>query len=169
MNIYLVGFMGTGKTSVGKVLAKELNMRFVEMDEVIEQREKRPITEIFAKDGEEAFRKIEKGLVAEISKEDNLVVSCGGGVVLDNENIKNLKSSGIMICLWAEPEVIYERTKDQFHRPLLNVKDPKKRIKELFNYRRPFYEVSDYSIDTSNLSIREVVDKIIKVIKNKKD
>jgi shikimate kinase len=167
VNIYLVGFMGTGKTSVAKILAGRLKMQFVEMDSEIEKREDKPITRIFSEEGEDYFRKAEKETTAEISKKDNLVVSCGGGVVLDEDNIEKLKKTGIVICLWAGPNTIYERVKEKKHRPLLNVENPKKRIEELLEARRPFYEKSDYSIDTSNLSLEEAANKIIKIIENR--
>ncbi len=168
MNIYLVGFMGTGKTSVAKVLAKRLSRKFIEMDEAIEKREKRPITEIFRINGEDYFRRVEKEIVEDISKKNNLAVSCGGGVVLDKDNIKNLKKSGIVICLWANPDVIYKRIRGQSHRPLLNVDHPGERIKELLDARKTFYDKADYKIDTSNLTIQEATGEIIKLIENKK-
>ena len=160
--------MGTGKTSVAKVLAKRLSRKFIEMDEAIEEREKRTITEIFRINGEDYFRRVEKEIVENISKRNNLAVSCGGGVVLDEDNIKNLKKSGIVICLWANPDVIYKRVRGRTHRPLLNVDHPRERIKELLDARKTFYDKSDYKIDTSNLTIQEVAGKIIKLIENKK-
>lgn len=164
VNIYLVGFMGTGKTEIAKELAKRLSRKFVEMDEAIEKREKRSITEIFRINGEDYFRKVEKEIVEDISKRNNLAVSCGGGVVLNEDNIKNLKKSGIVICLWANPDVIYKRVKGQTHRPLLNVDHPRERIKELLDARKTFYDKSDYKIDTSILTIQEVAGKIVSLI-----
>ena len=100
-NIYLVGFMGTGKTAVGKELAKKKKLQFVDLDELIELREKRVISDIFAKNGEPYFRKAEKRVLKEVSKEKKFMVACGGGIVLDKGNIKIMKETGIIICLTA--------------------------------------------------------------------
>jgi len=165
-NIYLVGFMGTGKTTVGKILAKKLKKEFVEMDEEIEKKEGRKIVDIFRLFGESYFRKVEKKVLKEIASCSNLVVSCGGGVVVDEENLKILKKTGIIICLKAIPSVIYERTKKTKERPLLNVPDPLKKIKELLARRAPFYAKADYFVDTSTLTPEEVSEEIIKILKN---
>lgn len=164
-NIVLVGFMGTGKSVVGKRVASQLNMKFINTDDIIEEKEKRPITEIFEKSGEPYFRKVEREAVREISEMDNVVIAAGGGVVLNEENIARLKKKGVLICLGAAAEVIYERTKKHKHRPLLNVKDPVSKIKELLDSRAPFYAKADYQVDTSDKSVDEVVEEIIKKIK----
>ncbi|MFH1201861.1 MAG: shikimate kinase [Candidatus Omnitrophota bacterium] len=163
-NIYLIGFMGTGKTAVGKALAKRLNLKFLDLDSLIEEKEGLKITEIFSQKGEPYFRKVEKGVVKEISQKSGLVVGCGGGVVLDNENLDNLKKTGIIVCLKASPRVILSRTKDTRYRPLLDVLDPKAKIAELLNLREPFYAKADYQIDTSSLTIDEVVANILRLI-----
>lgn len=165
MNIVLLGFMGTGKTAVGRVLAGKLKMRYVDIDTEIEKRENKKISEIFEKSGEKRFRELEKKMVSEISGRDNQVISAGGGVVLNQENIANLEKNGFLICLDAEPSVIYERTHRYIHRPLLEKKDPKKEIKELLNRRAPFYAKIKNHIDTSNLDIFEVAEKIIGIYK----
>ena len=165
-NIYLVGFMGTGKTTVGKILAKKLNREFVEMDEEIEKREGKKIVDIFRLFGEPYFRKVEKEILKEIASCSNLVVSCGGGVIVDEENLKILKETGIVICLKAKPSIIYERTKKTKERPLLNVPDPLKKIKELLARRAPFYAKADYFVNTSTLTPEEVSEEIIKILKN---
>jgi shikimate kinase len=144
-------------------------MDFIEMDEVITKRENKPINQIFKEEGEEYFRDLEKDLIEELSQENNLVVSCGGGVVLDENNVKRLKESGVMICLWANPQAIYDRVKAQKHRPLLNVSNPKAEIEELLDYRRPFYEKADHHIDTSDLSIEEVVDEVLSIARKHKE
>ncbi len=162
-NIYLVGFMGTGKPTVGKALAKKKKLQFVNLDELIELKQKRAISDIFAKDGEPYFRKVEKRVLKEVSKEKKFVVACGGGIVLDKDNIKIMKETGIIICLTASPQVILERTAAYSHRPLLNVKAPKKQIELLLKMRAPYYAQADKTIDTSKISIREVVEKILKV------
>ncbi len=159
-NIAMVGFMGTGKTTIACMLAERFHAEFVDIDELIEVKQQKRIVDIFAEKGEEFFRKIEKELVAEISSQQNKIISCGGGVVLDADNISNLKQNGILICLQASPEVIIERTKKYGHRPLLNVSNPQEKIRELLNVREIYYAKADYTVDTSDLNKMQVVDKI---------
>lgn len=160
-NIVLIGFMGTGKSVVGKRLAKQLNMKFISTDDIVEDREKRPITEIFVKSGEPYFRKIEKEVVREAANLENVVIAAGGGVVMDEENMANLKKNGVIICLDAAPDIIYERVKRYKHRPLLNVADPVAKIRELMASRAPFYAKADYQMDTSGKTVEEVAKEII--------
>jgi shikimate kinase len=168
MNIYLAGFMGTGKTVVGKELAKKKKWQFIDLDELIELKEKRTIPEIFAKSGEPYFRRAEKQVLKEVAKEKKFVVACGGGIVIDKDNIRIMKESGIMICLTASPEVILKRTAGYAHRPLLNVPNPKKQVELLLKLRAPYYAQADKTIDTSRISVRAVVVKILKIIAKKK-
>lgn len=163
-NIILVGFMGTGKSVVGKKLATKLNRDFVELDDMIELKEKRPIKDIFEKKGESYFRLVEKEVVKEASSRKNIVISAGGGAIIDEENFKNLKNSGTIICLKASPETILKRTDGLKTRPLLNVQDPKKKIEELLKKREPYYNKADFSIDTDNLSIGDIVLKIMSLL-----
>lgn len=169
MNIVLVGFMGTGKTAVGKILAKKLNMQYVDIDQLIEEQEKKKIGEIFAEEGEPYFRKVEKELTRKTSKMDNVVIAGGGGVVLDDRNISDLKNKGILICLSAEPEIILERTKKYTHRPLLNVPDPVQEITNLLDKRAEYYAKVDHQIDTSYLSIEQVVERVTAIIEKEKN
>lgn len=165
-NIVLTGFMATGKNAIGQRLAQELNLEFVNTDDIIEKKEGITITQIFEKFGEKHFRKLEKGVVRKVAQGTNRVISTGGGVVLDQENVSNLTENGVIICLWASPEVIRERTKEETHRPLLEGVSREDRIKELLDYRKPFYEKSaDYIIDTSHLTIEETLEKILKYLK----
>lgn len=166
MNIYLLGFMGTGKTTVGKLLSRKLGWDFVDLDDLIEKREKMKIVDIFSQKGEAYFRKKEKEVLREISGKDNLVVGCGGGVVLDEENIQIIKETGLPVRLEASKEVIYERTKKFKHRPLLNVENPLEKIEELLKRRRPYYAKIPDFIDTSSLQAEEVVERIIKLLKD---
>lgn len=159
-NIYLVGFMGTGKSSVGRELAGFKGLRFVDLDETIEIKEKRRISEIFAKEGEPFFRKLEKEALLNVSREDRVVVACGGGIVIDPDNIRIMKETGKVICLSATPEVILKRTSGCVDRPLLNVADPKKQITLLLEKRAAFYARADQTIDTSNFTVKEIVNKI---------
>jgi len=163
MNIYLVGFMGTGKTTVGKEVARKKKWHFIDLDDLIELQEKRRISDIFTKDGEPYFRKVEKKALLKVSKEKNFVVACGGGIVLDKENIKVMKETGILICLSATADVILKRTSGSTHRPLLNVANPKKQITHLLKMRAPYYVEADKVINTSALSVKEVVSKIFKI------
>jgi shikimate kinase len=164
-NIVLFGFMGTGKSSVGKILAERLNMSFLEMDEIIEKEERMSIEEIFKKYGEAYFRELERNLVERISKIRGYVISTGGGVVLNESNVRLLGINGILISLMAKEEIIYERVKKETHRPLLKGGDVLKKIKEILDYRRPFYEKAGYCIDTSNKSKEEVAQEIIDYLK----
>lgn len=156
--------MGTGKTAVGRELAKKNKWSFVDLDELIELREKRLISDIFAKDGEPYFRKIEKKVLSEVAREKKFVVACGGGIVINQDNIKTMKETGMIICLTATPEAILKRTSGYIHRPLLNVKDPKKQIELLLKLRAPYYAKADKTIDTSKISVEEVVKKVLKLI-----
>ena len=167
MNIALVGFMGTGKTVVAKRLAKRLGMKYLDLDDVIESDDGRRISQIFAEDGESYFRSLEKKAARSVSKLGNQVIATGGGVVLDEENVRNLKQNGVMICLTATPEIIYARVKDAPHRPLLNIPDPVAKINELLDFRAPYYAKADFTIDTSKISVDEITDKILELIKRK--
>jgi len=166
-NVALIGFMGVGKTVVGQALAKKLNKQFVEMDSLIEQKAGKPIPDIFQQDGEIAFRELEIEVTKEIAKGRNLVIACGGGIVLNKINIDRLRREAIIILLTASPRVILKRTsRDGVKRPLLEVADPALTIRELLKFRKPCYErASDFMIDTSRLDIEAVTEPIISKIK----
>jgi shikimate kinase len=155
--------MGTGKTSVGKELAKKKKWPFVDLDDLIELREKRLISEIFAKEGEPYFRRTEKQALSKVSKEKNFIVACGGGIVLDKANIKTMKKTGIMVCLTADVNIILKRTSAFTHRPLLKVAQPKKQIELLLKMRAPYYAQADKIIDTSKLSVKEITARLSKI------
>ncbi len=167
-NIYLVGFMGTGKTSVGKELARRKKWQFLDLDDLIELREKRSIADIFSQEGEPYFRRVEKKVLAEVAKEKEFVVACGGGIVLDKENIKVMKKTGMIICLSATPGVILQRTAAYSHRPLLNVSSPKKQIDLLLKLRSPFYAQAHKTVNTSRICVKEVVGEILKIVSAKR-
>jgi len=164
MNIVLVGFMGTGKTAAGKLLAKRLEMKYISTDEVIEDKERRSINDIFKNNGEQYFRRAEKEVVKKAAQLNKFIIDAGGGVVLDEENMQALKQNAKIICLSATPEVILERTKRYHHRPLLKVENPKAKVEELLKIRAPFYARADYTIDTTNLSLEQVVEEIEKAV-----
>jgi shikimate kinase len=159
-NIVLVGFMGTGKTTVATKLAHKLQMRYVSTDDLIEKREKRTINEIFTGSGEEYFRDVESSVAQEVSLMENAVIDTGGGIVLREENMANFKKGGIVVCLTADEETVMERTKKYKHRPLLNVRDPKLKIRELLAKRTPLYAKADYVVDTGKLTVNQAVERI---------
>jgi shikimate kinase len=163
-NITLVGFMGTGKTTIATQLANRLKMRYVSTDDLIEKKQKRTINEIFQDGGEEKFRDIESDVIRDVSRVEGLVIDTGGGAVLRDENMACLKSCGVVICLMADEETIMERTKKYKHRPLLNVEDPKRKIRDLLAKRAPFYAKADYTLDTGKLTARQVVEKIVEIV-----
>ena len=165
-NIILVGFMGTGKSAVGHLLAKRLKWRFVDLDERIQKKAGATIAQIFAKEGEPGFRKREAQAVKEAGKLTAHIVATGGGVMLDEANVQLLKKAGTLVCLTARPEVIFSRTAASLPgRPLLNGADPQARIEQLLKLRAPFYAQADLAIETSDRSIADVVEEIMEKIK----
>ena len=162
-NIVLLGFMGTGKTAIGKKVAEKLEMEYLDVDALIEKEAGMSISELFSHFGEEHFRNLESKLARKVSQYKNKVIATGGGIVLREENLNNLRQGGVLICLTARPEVILERTKKEHHRPLLEVDYPLATVKELLTYRAPFYARADYSLDTSDLTIAQGVEEVIKL------
>ncbi|MDY6820106.1 MAG: shikimate kinase [Deferribacterota bacterium] len=162
-NIYLIGFMGVGKTAVGKVLADKLGWTFLDIDEVIVDYKKCSIEEIFIKYGEDTFRKIESKVLKKLSKKTEQVVSTGGGIVVNKYNIEYMKESGFVVTLIARPEVIYNRIYNDEARPLLkNFSGDAKldEIKRLLYIRAGLYTKGDYIIDTSDLTVSDVAEEI---------
>ncbi len=166
-SIALIGFMGTGKTAVGKALAKRLDKEFVELDSLIEQKAGKTIPEIFNQDGEVTFRELEIEVTREVAERKNTVIACGGGVVLNEINIERLRKECIIVYLTASPRVILKRTlSNENERPLLEVSNKAQRIQELLRFRKLFYErAADIKIDTSKLDISSAVEQIIKKVK----
>jgi shikimate kinase len=160
-NIYLVGFMGTGKSSVGLHIAREIKGDFIDLDRFIEEEENKTIPEIFKEKGEPYFRSLEKNFLKKVAGKKNQIIACGGGIVIDQDNIKLMKDSGAMVCLTASPDVIMERTRKSNHRPLLNVPDPQEAIRALLADRQKFYSQADVTIDTSEISIKEVATRVL--------
>ncbi|MBU1027363.1 MAG: shikimate kinase [Candidatus Margulisbacteria bacterium] len=168
MNIILIGFMGSGKSAVGHLLANQLKMDYLDADELIEKTEKMPINDIFAKKGEPYFRELESQVIKTLQDYDNFVISTGGGMVLRQENVKLLKEVGPLVLLWAEPNVIYQRIKNEKHRPLLKVKVPRAEIYKILEQRESIYrQAADFEVDTCKLSVEEVSSKIITWLKSK--
>ena len=159
-NIVLVGFMGTGKTSIGRRISSQLRMRYVDTDDIVERDNRRRISDIFAEDGESAFRELESEAVRKVSKLHNHVISTGGGVVLKEANMTELKRNGIIFCLTATAAEIYERVGHQTHRPLLQDPDPLAKIQSMLAERRPYYAEADHMISTTGRSFSEVITHI---------
>ena len=158
-NLYLVGPMGVGKTTIGKLIARKLGRTFIDLDEEIENRAGADIPWIFDVEGEAGFRRRESELLAECTGRDNLVVSTGGGIVLDGNNRRLLKTAGVVVFLNASVDQLYERTLKDRKRPLLQVPDRKKVIRELKAARDPLYrEVADLVIDVGNRHSRHMTD-----------
>jgi len=155
--------MGTGKTSVGKGLASRLGVQFVDMDHIIEEREKRSISSIFATDGEPYFRALERELVKELAQRDGLVIGTGGGVVLNADNVADLSATGLCVCLNAEPAAILERLEGDGSRPLLAEGNKLEKIKSILDSRREKYARVPQQLDTTGLSVEQVVDRIIEM------
>ena len=163
-NIVLIGFMGSGKSTVGQELASRLDLDFVDSDQLLVEKAGQQIPEIFAEYGEAHFRRLEKEVVAELAEEEGLVIATGGGVVLASDNVERLRKQGSLVLLQAEPEVILDRVKDS-DRPLLDVADPLAEIKKLLSARESYYQAAaDYVIDTSQLEVEEVVEKIVAIV-----
>jgi len=159
-NIVLVGFMGTGKTTVGRLLSERTGMPLVDMDERIEERAGKTINRIFAEDGEKAFRALERQIARELSAQSGLVVSTGGGVVLDPDNISDFERNGLVVCLLASAETILERVESDNTRPLI-AGEKKEKILQLLETRRPLYEAFEHKIDTEGASPESITDQII--------
>lgn len=160
-NIYLIGFMGTGKSTVAGALAKKLGAQCVEMDRMIEDRQQMAITEIFEKYGEEYFRDLETELLRSFAKEEHLVVSCGGGSVLREENVLLMKAKGEVVLLVASPETIYERVKGCTNRPVLNEHMSVEYIRELMGKRSARYEAAaDIHVETDEKCVEEICAEI---------
>jgi shikimate kinase len=160
-NLALIGFMGTGKSSVGQMVAASLHFTFLDTDHDIEVRARKSIAEIFAKDGEPAFREWEQRIVQELTQRKKTVISTGGGLPADEANLASLKSHAFVVCLWASPEKILERVRYQTHRPLLNEPNPLAKIRSLLAAREPFYRQADVLLNTEMRSVREVAQQVI--------
>lgn len=169
MNIVLIGFRGTGKSTIGKLLAKRLKRDFIDSDKHIESSTRKTIKSIFEDDGEEGFRKIEADTIAELSKADNKVISVGGGSVLKEENVRNLKDNGFLVLLEATPEIIHSRIAQDKEttqqRPSLTDKKPLDEIKYLIEKREHAYKnAADFTINTSYVSCEDIVNEIITIV-----
>lgn len=159
-NVALIGFMGAGKSSTGHFLAEALHFEFVDTDALIEQQVGKSVSEIFAQYGEPAFRELERKAGISLASRSHLVIATGGGFVTNPENLERLKSHALVVCLWASPEVIYERIRHQTHRPLLRDADPLGRIRQLLADRESAYRQADVLVNTEARSTRELAQQI---------
>jgi len=161
-SVALIGFMGTGKSAVGKALAQKLGKKLIALDDLIVTKASKSIPDIFSQDGEPHFRELEVEVVGEVAHKKNAVIDCGGGVVLNAVNVERLKKESVIVCLTAPVEVILERTTGE-SRPLLPNENREQQIKEILDYRRPLYvKAADITVDTSRLDVNGVVAEIIK-------
>lgn len=162
-NIALIGFMAVGKSAVGRNLAKRLGRRFVDLDRMIEKRAGMKVREIFEQKGEPCFRELEKQVLASVLAKQGQVIATGGGVVLDDENLALLRDKTLLISLSATVETILKRVGDSAVRPLLQGNDRRERIEELLHLRRERYAQAHVNVDTGDLTLEQVVDKIIEI------
>ncbi|MCR4808089.1 MAG: shikimate kinase [Lachnospiraceae bacterium] len=168
-NICLIGYMGSGKSSAGRLAAEILGYDFDDTDDIIVRREGRPITEIFEKNGEAYFRGLETGTLKELceSGSENVLLSTGGGLPVKVENRALLKRFGKVIYLRADAGTLYERVKEDKGRPLLNTDDKLKKIREMLDFRGPIYEeAADHIIDTDDLDAGAVAKEIANIAKS---
>ena len=161
-NLYVVGFMGTGKSSISRRVARKLAMRFLDVDTEIERVAEMPIADIFEKHGEPHFRELEWNYIESGHPDTGCVISCGGGLITQDSMAELLKSKGVLLCLQASVETIISRTSRNSTRPLLQVDNPEERIRTLLAERRPHYARAQASILTDQRSISEVVEHVIR-------
>jgi shikimate kinase len=164
-SIALIGFMATGKTTIGKSLAIYLGeeYEFIETDQLIIQKTGKTISNIFTEEGEEKFREYENEVCERVSKIKKVVISCGGGIVLNKKNVKNLKKNCHIVLLRASPKEIYKRIikNGKPLRPVINIEDSKREIKKILKYRKHYYkEAAEIIIDTSKKNIQNIVREI---------
>lgn len=163
-NVVLIGFMGTGKTSTGRILASKLGYAFTDLDQRIEAEAKMTIKDMFAKYGEEHFRACEKAMVVKAAAKRNMVISTGGGTVKNPENIAELRKNGSIICLTADIDTILDRTGRRGKRPVLDQADHGNRraaVQALLEERQALYANADYTVDTSKRSPLQVTEEIL--------
>lgn len=168
--IFLIGFMGSGKSTVAKYLSSAYQMKQIEMDEQIEKNEGRSISSIFEKEGEEYFRTLETELLKSLDPRETFVVSCGGGAAVKEENVREMKEKGRIILLSAQPETVYVRVKNSHNRPLLEGNMNVSYIKELMDKRQKLYErAADFQVKTDGRTAEDIGEEIIKQIRKEEE
>jgi len=168
-NLVLTGMMGVGKSTIGTNLAKKLKLKFIDIDKVIEDREKNNIKEIFKINGEDYFRKIERKITMQILKNNNLVIALGGGAFLDKSIREEIKNTSISFWLDLSVKSIVRRLKNVKKRPLLNKDNLEESINKIYSERKKIYKLSDYRIKCDLLKIEQVVEKIINIYENSRN
>ncbi len=163
VNLYLVGFMGTGKSTVGRAAAARLGFQLIDSDHEIGRAQGRTITEIFAQDGEPAFREMEKAFIEGGHPGERTVVSCGGGLVVQPGMLEALRSRGIVICLHASLETVLARTSRSRNRPLLEVENPEERIRTLYAAREPVYRRAGTMVLTDSRPLGDIVAHVVRI------
>lgn len=162
INLYFVGFMGTGKTTVGRAVAQRMGFQLLDSDVEIERKAGKPIPEIFATQGEAAFRAMEREFVENGHPSEKCIVACGGGLVVQPGMLELLQSKGIVMCLHASVETILMRTQGSKHRPLLNVENPLERIQTLYAQREPVYRRAGTVILTDGRPLTDIVAHVMR-------
>lgn len=160
-NLALVGFMGVGKSSTGHLLAESLGYEFVDTDSLIEERAGKTTAQIFQEFGEKTFRELEVKVGILLAEKSRTVIATGGGFAVNPENMDRLRSHALVVCLWASPEVIYERVRHQDHRPLLRCPDPLDKIRRMLAEREPAYRKADVLVNTEQRTNREVAYQVL--------
>jgi shikimate kinase len=167
MNIVLTGFMGTGKSAVGRHLAAELHVPFIDVDTAISKKASKTIKDIFSGEGEAAFRRLERDVIAELSGQDKTVIATGGGALMDEQNRQNLGRNGILVCLSARMGTLLERLKDDLARPLLAGENREEQVNRLMKDRQAVYELCPIQVETDSKTIAQVAAEIIQKVSPK--
>jgi shikimate kinase len=162
-NLYLVGFMGTGKSTVGRQVARQLGFQFLDSDHEIERGQGKAVSKIFAEEGEPRFRALERTFVEEGHPANRCVIACGGGLVVPPGMLELLHSRGIVICLHAPIETILKRTMHTNHRPLLQVENPEQRLRDLYAAREAIYRRTGTMVLTDSRPLREIAGHVLRV------
>ncbi|MFQ5478113.1 MAG: shikimate kinase [Candidatus Binatia bacterium] len=164
-HVIITGFMGSGKTAVGKRLAKRLGWAFVDLDELVEEREGRPIADIFESGGEQEFRRLERSALADLELASPAIVATGGGTFMDPANRRRLKELGVVVCLVADMDTILERVSRNDTRPLAAGRDSEARLRRLWEKRLPDYRKADVIVETDGLTVEQSAARVLHMVK----
>ena len=162
-NLYLVGFMGTGKSTVGRQVARQMGFAFLDSDHEIERAQSQPVAQIFAEQGETKFRALEREFIEHGHPAKRCIISCGGGLIVPPGMLELLRSRGVVICMHAPIETILKRTQHATHRPLLQVENPEQRLRELYAQREELYRRSGTMVLTDKRPLREIAIHVLRV------
>ena len=167
-NIILVGFMGTGKTTVGKMLENATGLPLIDMDQLIEQEAGTSISEIFANEGEAHFRRLERAMTQNLATRSNHIISTGGGIVLNPDNLTDFARNGLVVCLTASPDTILNRVRNDKNRPLL-AGDKEQQIYDLLQQRQPLYDAIPFQVATDPYTPEQITEIILKHFRSHTD